>query len=424
MDALWGRVHAGDKVYAADGRAWTVMARDTEREWRHEGKEARFTLALNGRETTIWRMLDRPVQLAEQADHSDTARAVQALIDNGIRFDILEERVVTTAEPQAAAPQVKRDRYGRYLLPDPETGTERTWTRATTIARVLADAYNLGQWAERMVAKGMALRPDLVAGAAAADPNADKGTLQSIAQQAKDHAGAKSGANLGTALHTFTERLDKGEKIESLAAPHPLEADLRAYQRLMARAKLRVLPQFIERTILTPQLGKGIAGKIDRMVRTPDSDVLRILDLKTGKDLNYSWLEIAQQQAIYANARLAWNAEKREYEPMPDNVDTQIGYILHLPVGKATAQLYEVNLAEGWRLAQIAIEVKSSRSTAKGLARVIEFPETSDDILPQITHAADQQTLAGLWETYHPRGLWTNEVHAYAEARLRQLTQA
>jgi hypothetical protein len=165
----------------------------------------------------------------------------------------------------------------------------------------------------------------------------------------------------------------------------------------------------------------GAAGTLDRAVYLPDGRV-RILDLKTGKDLSYGWLEIAIQQALYANARCAWNPAKGQFDPMPEGLDQRIGYVLHLPVGKADAQLYEVNLVEGWRLAQIAFDVKTARSKSKDLARVVPT-ETPDDVLKQITHADSQQVLAQLWDTYHPRGLWTSEVNAYAQGRLRQLTQ-
>lgn len=419
--ATWGDIHVYDEVRGADQRVWTVVGRSFEREWIGDGREAQFTLEheSSGRIVTAWRMLADPAPLVARADHSAEASAVQAFIDSGIGFKILEERTVTTAElQQPAAAPIKRDRWNRYLLPHPETGKEQAWTRATTIARVLADEYNLGQWAERMVAKGMALRPDLVAGAAAADLEADKSTLQSIAQQAKDHAGGKSGANLGTALHTFTERLDRGETLKSLSAPQPLGKDLRAYQKELKAAGLRIVPEFIERVVICPEL--GVAGTLDRLAELAGG-ALRVLDLKTAKSVEYSWLEIAIQLAIYVHATHAWNAAAQAWEPMPTGVlDQNVGLVLHLPVGKASPAIWQVNLAEGWRLAQIAVDVKAARGAAKKLAIELSV-ETPDTVLKHITAAADQQALAALWETYHPRGLWTADVQRYAEARLRQI---
>lgn len=413
--ATWGQVHIGDTVRGADQRAWTVIGRDAEREWVSEGREAAFELELAGdepRTVQAWRMLGEPAPLVARADHSDMARAVQALIDNDIRFTIIEEKRVTTVEPEAATAPIKRDRWGRYMLPHPETGKEQAWTRATTIARVLADEYNLSLWAQRMVAKGMAIRPDLVAGAAAADIEADKGTLNSIAEQAKEQAGSKSGANLGTALHAFTERLDRGETLKSLSAPAPLNKDISAYRKLISAAGLQIVPEFIERIVVVPEL--GVAGTIDRLAGN------RVFDLKTAKSVDYSWMEIAIQLAIYAHASHAWNPATGAYDPMPA-VDRAVGLVLHLPVGKASPQLYYVNLTEGWRLAQIASDVKAARSKAKDLAREFSV-EAPDTVMKLITKAETQQALAELWATYHPRGLWTSEVNAYAQARLRHIT--
>lgn len=418
----WGHVHVGDTVRGADQRPWTVVGRDTEREWVSEGREAAFELELGDRTVRTWRMLADPAPLVARADHSNMARAVQHLIDNDIRFTITEEKRVTTVEPEAAkAPsEFGIVRNGRYVLPKPGSDKKAYHTRATNIAKVLADEYLLNGWKERMIAKGMAMRPDLVAAAAAADVDNDKGTFRDIVQQAKDVAGSKRGANLGSALHTFTERLDRGEPFKSLGAPAPLDKDLRAYQKALTAAKLDVIPEFIERVVLTPQLGDGIAGTIDRVVRMPDGS-LRILDLKTAGKVDFGWMEIAQQQAIYANAEFAWDEKTERLWPMPESLDKQIGFILHLPVGQAQPKLYKINLVEGWRLAQIAMDVKVARKNAAKL--VVEVPiEAPDTVMKLITKAETQQALAELWATYHPRGLWTSEVNAYAQARLRHIT--
>jgi hypothetical protein len=100
----------------------------------------------------------------------------------------------------------RRDRWGRYIIPDPETGEDREWTRATTIAGVLPDRFNLERWGERMVAFGLAQRDDLLLLAQSIqDPKAEKHKLNKIARDAKSQAQAGAKANIGTALHAFTE---------------------------------------------------------------------------------------------------------------------------------------------------------------------------------------------------------------------------
>jgi hypothetical protein len=59
----------------------------------------------------------------------------------------------------------KPDRYGRYKLVDPATGEVRPYTRATTFAKSISDTFTLSLWSQRMVAKGLAMRPDLVGAA-------------------------------------------------------------------------------------------------------------------------------------------------------------------------------------------------------------------------------------------------------------------
>lgn len=419
----WAQVHVGDTVRGADQRPWIVARRGLAQRWVIGGDEALFTLRFDEREVEITRRLADPADLvAPAADRAEVIAAASALIDSGLTFEILEETLV--ADPfTSAAPEPKHDRFGRYLLPDPATGKERAWTRVSTVARTVADEYNLARWGERMVAKGLALRPDLIAGAAAADPEVDKETLNSIAKQAKDAAASRSGANFGTALHSFTQRLDSGEGVSDVRAPAPLDADLRAYLDSYRAARLTV--EHIERIVLLPDL--GVAGRFDRIVRQPPGDAkadpLAILDLKTGKDISYSWLEITIQQALYAHAAHMWDAASGSWEPMPA-VDQSRALVLHLPVGRASAQLYGVNIIEGWRLAQVAMSVRAARSAAKNLAWLVEPDDPAAVALHNVSRAGSREELATLWEQLSRRDLWTEEVNAAAMAQHQKLQQA
>ncbi len=152
---------------------------------------------------------------------------------------------------------VKRDRYGRYLIPDPRTGQTRPWTRATTLASTLADHYGLEQWAKRNVVLGIGARRDLYTAAVACTAD-DKKALNDIVRQAEAAAKASAGANQGTALHRLTERSDAGE---TLTIPDPaLAADVDAYRRTMAATGIRVARDadtsrpWIERVLVAPDL--------------------------------------------------------------------------------------------------------------------------------------------------------------------------
>lgn len=328
-----------------------------------------------------------------------------------------KERAPVTDQFQNAVQPIKRDRWGRYMLPDPETGQERSWTRVTTLAKTLSDQHGLQQWMKRMVVKGVAVRPDLIAGAAAASLD-DKQTLDSIAKQAEEAAGAKSGANLGTAFHTFTERVDRGATLAQIAAPAPLNADLADYVAKMRAAGLTVRPEYIERIVVVPSL--GLAGTLDRLVAMRAAVALSVLDVKSGKDVSYSWLEIAIQEACYANATHMWNPETGQYELMPE-VDKHRGLVIHTPIGKAKAQVYGVNLIEGWKLAQVAKQVRDARSGAKSYAWLVEPDDAAALALHNVSRASSRAELAALWERLNKQGLWTEEVNAAAMARATAL---
>jgi hypothetical protein len=418
---VWAGVHAGDQVRGADQRVWTVTGRAELPVWALAGAHARYTLRLGDREVQADRRLADPAPLVAKTDHTALGAAVNTLLNAGLMPVLLEDKTMTDpfAAPAALA-EPKHDRYGRYLLPDPETGKEKAWTRVSTVARTLADEYGLTQWKLRMAAKGIALRPDLIAAAAAADVESDKKRLDEIAESAMERAGSGAGANLGTALHTFTQRLDQGEPLSSLGAPAPLDQDLVAYAALLKSARLGM--HAIERIVCLPEL--GVAGRFDRIVSQPPgeakADPLTVLDLKTGKELSYAWLEIAIQQAMYANAPLMWDPTAQTWVPKPV-VDLTRALVLHLPVGKAAPQLYAVDLIKGWAAAQTAMKVREMRSGAKSLAWVVKPDDPTAVALHQVSQAADQQALAALWDQLNRRGLWTEEVNAAAHARLNAL---
>lgn len=272
----------------------------------------------------------------------------------------------------------KRDRWGRYLLPHPDTGKDQAWTRATTFAKAVADLSGLTRWEKRMVTIGLATRPDLYAQAASLDP-ADRKALDRVADAAKEAAAASAGANLGTALHTFTERLDRGETV---APPDPWDRDLAAYSDAMASAGVEVRPEWVERITVVP--GLGVAGTLDRIVSW--NGALYIADLKTGRDLSYSWGDIAIQLALYAHGSGLYVPGRDAWEPMPD-VDRYSALVMHLPAGSATCTLYRVDISAGWEMAQTCGQVREWRKR-KDLAAPIPsglrlVPATATEARPE-----------------------------------------
>lgn len=262
---------------------------------------------------------------------------------------------------------VKRDRYQRYLLPDPDKGgKEIPFTRVTTFASSVADMYGLHEWEKRLVVKGVGMRPDLYA-LACSTPVEDKGTLSRVAKDAKEVAGGSEGANKGTALHSFTESVDRG--LDAFA-PENFAGDVAAYRKALSDAGIKVLKQYIERIVVIPQY--RLAGQLDRILQWLSFGSF-IGDLKTGKDLSYSWGDIAIQLSCYANAVAMWDPVNQCYEDMP-KLDLARAIVMHLPAEKSQCDLYWVDIAAGWEMAETCMTVRQWRSR-KNLATPFKSPD-------------------------------------------------
>lgn len=256
--------------------------------------------------------------------------------------------MTTTA---ALSSEPKRDQYGRYLLPDPETGKERAWTRATTVAGTLSDRFGLEQWGNRNVVLGIAARPDLYALAASSTPE-DKQQLNRIVKDAQEAAKSRSGANLGTALHRICERIDSGEELD---VPETWKPDVDAYCNSLADNGVKIHTEWMERIVIAPKA--GVAGTLDRIVTIGATQY--VADLKTGKDVvEYGMGDISIQLALYANASVMWT--DGSYEPMPQ-VDKTRALVVHLPVGEGRCNLHWVDIEAGLEAARQALWVRDWR---------------------------------------------------------------
>jgi len=273
---------------------------------------------------------------------------------------------VTPLTPPGPAARVKRDQWGRYLLPHPETGKEQSWTRATTLAGTLADRYALEKWDQRNVILGIGARRDLYAQAAAATPD-DVDTLNGIAVQAREAAKAKAGANMGSALHRLTERVDASEITPAEIDDPTLRGDIDAYAAAMQAAGVVVVPGWLERILLVPAI--DVAGTCDRLCNGM-WDLPRIGDVKTGKDVvRWGMAEIPLQLSIYAHASHWYDPATEQLHEMPQ-VDQDKAIVMHLPAGKGECTLYEVDITAGWEAVQLAVAVRDWRKR-KGLAQQI-----------------------------------------------------
>jgi hypothetical protein len=247
----------------------------------------------------------------------------------------------------------KRDRWGRYLLPDPATGDEVSWTRATTIANTLSDSWGLTDWKVRMAVKGVAMRDDLRALAAALPLEAGKKQLNEVGRDAIEAAGGSVGRHMGTALHEWTAQDDRGEHPD---VPEPWDRDVDAYRAALALHGIATRPELVEQVVGLSQ--HHVAGTFDRIVEWPPQRL--IADVKTAAGLDYSWGEIAIQLALYAHADVGWDQAEGAWSPMLE-VDRTDAIVIHLPVGEARCDLYLVDIEAGWEAAQQALAVREWR---------------------------------------------------------------
>jgi len=252
----------------------------------------------------------------------------------------------------ATVDAVARDRWGRPLIVPPGGGKPVPYTRVSTLAKALDDKTALTQWKCRQTAIGMAARPDLVSMAAAKGD--DKRALNEVVESALAAAQSDKAANIGTALHSFTEKVDAGQDVDRIVAPaDPMRADLIAYRD--ATAGLRV--EAAELFVVIDEL--QAAGSFDRLVTLPTPEGLVVADIKTGQHEPDYPHGVTQQIAMYARGTLYKDHER--IAPLADlGVNQSVGLMIHLPAGQARCDLYLLDLDHGWALAQAAVAVRQA----------------------------------------------------------------
>lgn len=245
--------------------------------------------------------------------------------------------------------EVPRDRWGRPLITPPAGGKPKAYTRASTLAKALDNGNALTKWKQRMTAKGLTIRPDLLALTRTVELD-DRAKLDDICEQALVAAGGESRANIGTALHALSEEVDRG--LWPTTDPE-LNADLVAYKQAIDDAGLKAAA--IEGFVVCDQL--EVAGTFDRIWTLPDGRQM-IGDLKTGDSAaTYGLGAVQIQCAVYANGT-PYDPDRGRALPLSEyGVSLTEALLVHLPAGTATCNIYVLNLETGWADAQLASTV-------------------------------------------------------------------
>lgn len=294
-------------------------------------------------------------------------------------------------------PEPKRDRWGRYVLTHPITGKEQSWMRTTTFTKKASDTFNLEQWQQRNVAKGLSLRPDLLALASTMDISRDAKKLNQICEDAKEAAGSRSAANTGTALHAFTETWDDDGRSD---VPEMYQGRLFEYQAALDRHGITILPEYIERIIVNTTY--DVAGTFDRIVKLSDG-TYAIFDLKTGKSIDYGKKEMEIQLAVYADAfneHGVWDASVGRWIDVTFELRTDFGIIAHLPASGSGCTLHKLDLENGRRGARVCQSVREYQAGKRGDTEWIASPgiEASDSEVQSKTRHDAPSRLHWLWE--------------------------
>lgn len=290
-------------------------------------------------------------------------------------------------------------RWGWY-----EDHESRIYRRVSTLVKkVETDRDQLDKWKLRQVLIGAARRGDIITGVkamGAPDPmtgwtKEQKKLQDEFVEKATEAAKDSDGAITGTAMHTLTERVDRGEDVDAVAAglPATVGTDLRAYAAMRRLNGWRSVE--IERTVVNDEL--EVAGTFDRVDVVPglaallgpgecqydhpgdqhlEPELPVIADVKTEASPTMNGLHIGPQLAIYSRARRMWVPNGRqvpardrsgnakffasgdpimiadgEYQPAPC-VRQDVAIVVHVRDGDAVP--YFIDLSEGWEAALAA----------------------------------------------------------------------
>lgn len=311
------------------------------------------------------------------------------------------------------ARDTQRDRWGRYLIPDPDTGKARGWTRATTIAKTLDDTNNLTAWAKRTVAKGVAARSSLAAGIVAAGD--DKRALDSLVEQAMEAAGGNERRELGTHLHRILELTDLG-MMPVDDVPEPFRADVLGYRAALEARGLRIVPELTEAVLLNRPL--EVAGTCDRVVEDEHGNRW-IGDIKTGTFISH--LAWAMQAGIYATSTHLWDPATQTLSPAQP-VSQEVALVLHVPAGEGRCDIIGLDLAVGMDAVLMALEVRRVRSFDKAKHIVVaDWAQPAAEPAPKKSRTVKHDFSAAAVETVVRRPVVTDEGPTITPAQCAQI---
>jgi hypothetical protein len=341
----------------------------------------------------------------------------------GAHLDVPTEVVLGVDVLAPCAPQPPfedRDRYGRYKLKHPTKGRIGVVkARASKLPKIMDDTYNLSVWQQGNVALGLARRPDLLAIAASCKPGDQR--LKALVKTAAEAGGGSEKANLGTAIHGFTEMVDHGEPLSSVPEQH--RDDVAAYIDARIGARLTVVPMAIERIVMTSRWG-GVAGMFDRIYRTHDGTFV-VGDLKTGK-IGYDDKTMAAQAAVYAegaNEVGVYDVAAKRWDPLPFTVRTDIGLIVHLLADSGECVIKVADLSVGRAHMDVCAMVREQRAVRYDLTDYDSPAYVEEEWVDLLARAATRDEVTAIGRLAAAARVLTPELRTVAIGRRNELPE-
>lgn len=306
-------------------------------------------------------------------------------------------------EGRAYRPSYSR---GRYALTNPETGREDTFTRVTTGAHSLDSTTGLDIWKTGNVVLGLKDNPDLLEDLDLyADPADVKRQVRRIADKAQDLAGASQAAELGTAIHAWTEAVERdGVAIEDV--PAQFQPYVAAYLNTLEDYGIATVPGMVERIVYHPS--SGWVGTLDRIYQLADGTHV-IGDVKTSKTLQYGWLGFSVQFASYADATYMLRLDGSGWDPMPE-VSPDYAVVAHVPSDTpGQCSIVTFDLHAGREYLDLAVAVHRARLDAgRRVANKWDLPVPASGLEDKVKACTSAKELSQLWEDNASE--WTQEL--------------
>lgn len=193
-----------------------------------------------------------------------------------------------------------------------------------------------------------------------------KGDAKDLLKQARVIGGENYQSGIGSGFHRYAHLRDIGQEVEPNMISPELEPWLDCYEQAMKRFEVLADECFVVCDDLDDPDGPTdlqCAGSFDRLVRDTETGEVLVADIKTGKQDHEYAMKVMIQEAIYAHGTMYEQETGRRW-PIHDEVSLTRGLLIHVPVaggGAPCCDIYPLDLVEGWRLAQLSVDITAAR---------------------------------------------------------------